>query len=138
TMVDMLKCYNLYAAVRYVVEAGLEGDFVECGVWRGGCCMLMASILQGRGVTDRDIHLYDTFAGMTRPTAHDRKFTGQDAQPTWEQQQAHDHNAWCYAPLDDVKANLASTGYPQDRLHFIKGPVQETMPGHVPERIAIL
>ena len=37
-----------------------------------------------------------------------------------------------------MKANLASTGYPEDRLIYVKGVVEETIPEVAPDRIALL
>jgi hypothetical protein len=34
TMTSVARMYALYEAVRYVVDAGVEGDVVECGVWQ--------------------------------------------------------------------------------------------------------
>ena len=53
--------YSLYKAVQYVVKNQIPGDFVECGVWRGGSIILMALALAHFGDTDRKIFLYDTF-----------------------------------------------------------------------------
>jgi hypothetical protein len=33
---------------------------------------------------------------------------------------------------------MDSTGYPQNRVRFIKGRVEETVPGEAPEQIALL
>ena len=52
-------------------EREIEGDFVECGVWRGGSMMAAAITLMRLGVTDRDLYLFDTFGGMPEPTAED-------------------------------------------------------------------
>ena len=45
---------------------------------------------------------------------------------------------WAEASLEDVRANLASTGYPDGLVHFVKGPVETTIPGTLPQRIALL
>ena len=42
------------------------------------------------------------------------------------------------AGFDEVRRNLASTGYPSDRLHFIRGRVEDTIPASAPESIALL
>jgi SAM-dependent methyltransferase len=49
-------------------------------------------------------------------------------------------NSWCYTPLERVKQNLFSSGYPQDKLHFIIGDVMETLKveSNIPDKIAIL
>lgn len=132
------RMYALYKAVEFVLQNDIPGDFVECGVWRGGSAMLIALALRRAQCTDRHIWLYDTFSGMTQPTTKDvSQFEG-NARQRHEQSQTEGHNSWCYASLDDVTANLARTGYPLDRMHFIRGRVEETLPVHAPEKIALL
>ena len=139
TMTSAERMYALYSAVRYVIENRIEGDFVECGVWRGGSCMLMAHTLKAMGETSRTLYLYDTFTGMTRPGEHDIRKRDRGEQITrWEASQREDHNAWAYAPIDEVRENLLSTGYPEERLVFVEGEVQKTLPATAPERVALL
>jgi O-methyltransferase len=79
TMRSVERLYALYKAVGHVVQHDIPGDFVECGVWRGGSVMMMALALQGLGAT-RTIHCYDTFEGMPPPTGADvRDETGEEA-----------------------------------------------------------
>ncbi len=131
--------YALFNATRHVVEQNVEGDFVECGVWRGGSAMTIALTLKHLGVTDRKIWLYDTYAGMTRPEEVDkRQRDGSDTVARWEMQQKDDHNEWAYAPLDEVQRNMAATGYPAGQIDFIKGTVEETIPETMPAKIALL
>ncbi|HBJ73084.1 MAG TPA: macrocin O-methyltransferase, partial [Actinobacteria bacterium] len=52
TMTSAERLWSLVGAVRYVTDAGLAGDFVECGVWRGGSVMAMAKELTSLGITD--------------------------------------------------------------------------------------
>lgn len=144
TMTSPERMYALYEAVRHVVGHGIEGDFVECGVWKGGSAMLMAMTLarlgeDGPGEGGRRIRLYDTFAGMTRPTAVDvRARDGSDTLTRWEHFQRADHNAWAYAPLDEVRANMAKTGFPAENIDYVIGTVEETLPAEAPDRIALL
>jgi hypothetical protein len=138
TMVDWRRLYSLYQAVRHVIEHDLPGDLVECGVWRGGAAMMMALTTKARVGSHRDIYLYDTYAGMTEPTPEDVRPDGLHAGGKWRQLQRRTHNDWCYAPLDVVQQNMRKTGYDQRKLHFVKGPVEKTIPGTAPERIAVL
>ena len=86
TMISMERGYAVYQAVNYILRNNLTGDFVECGVWKGGSCMLMALTLLESGVTDRSIWLYDTFKGMTEPCDKDRiASTGQAVSERWEE-----------------------------------------------------
>src|ERR1700755_318204 len=76
TMTSVERIVALIHATRYVVENGLKGDFVECGVWRGGSMMVVAYVLQRLADTSRKLSLYDTFAGMSAPTERDQRFDG--------------------------------------------------------------
>jgi len=138
TMTGRERLYGLYKAVEYVVAAAIPGAIVECGVWRGGSCMAAAMTLQRLGAADRDLYLYDTYAGMTQPGAFDLDHDDRNALATWERSQSGDVNRWCYASLAEVESNLASTGYPPDHLHFVKGDLLGTLPSTAPEGIAIL
>ena len=138
TMVDWKRCYDLYLSTRYIHENNIPGALVECGVWKGGCCMLMAFTMLARNDGHRDIFLYDTFAGMTRPTEDDVRWDGKAADTLWEEHRSPTHNMWCYAGLDEVRENMALTQYDKSRLHFVRGPVEETVPGVLPDEIALL
>ena len=137
-MTGIERMYALYLAVKHVARAGVPGDLVECGVWRGGSAMLAALTLDAVGDRDRSIHLYDTFAGMAEPDERDRSTYGEDASQLWASQQVGEVNEWCYSSLDEVRANMLSTGFPAERLHFVEGKVEDTIPGTVPERISLL
>ena len=139
TMVDSPRLFSLYKSVLYIVRSGIAGDLVECGVYRGGCCMLMALTLRVLGDTSRSIYLYDTFAGMPEPGEFDEEASGTKIpKEIWAAQQEEDHNRWCYASLEEVKRNLASTGFDPDRLYFVEGKTEDSIPGIVPDKIALL
>lgn len=138
TMTSPEKIYPLIQAVRYVVAAGIEGDVVECGVWRGGSMQAIAWTLLAEGATDRDLHLFDTFEGMPPPGEHDRRT--RDGAPAEQLLEQHDqsHRVWAYATLDDVREGMAETGYPAERVHLVPGMVEDTVPSQAPERISVL
>ena len=140
TMTSAERLWSLIGAVRYVTDAGLPGDFVECGVWRGGSVMAMAKELNRLSVTDRQIWLYDTYAGMTAPTDFDVEAgTGVAATEMLSTTEIGDgNNVWCVAGRADVEANVRSTGYPFSNFHFIEGDVAQTLQTSVPEKIALL
>lgn len=139
TMSSSSRMYALYKAVNYIVDAGIPGDFVECGVWRGGSVMVMALTLLKRGVTDRTIHLYDTFDGMPPPGAGDVDLQGASAANLLATSDKGDEaSIWCCVGMDVVRQNLARTGYPADRLHLVPGLVEETVPARAPASIALL
>ncbi|HKT06839.1 MAG TPA: TylF/MycF/NovP-related O-methyltransferase [Gemmatimonadaceae bacterium] len=138
TLTSVERVYALRQAVTYISRHGIEGDLVECGVWRGGSMMAAALTLLALGDTRRTLWLYDTYEGMSEPTERDINRGNRAARRRWERSQKDGHNAWNYAPLEDVRQNLLSTGYPEANLRFVKGKVEDTIPGAIPERIAIL
>ena len=134
TMTSYERQYALYTAVRRVHETDVPGAFVECGVWRGGSTILAALAFERLGDRERELFLYDTFAGMTEPTEVD----GDEVRRRWEEQQQEDHNRWAYASRDEVARNLDDAGIDSGRVHLVEGPVEETIPAAAPERIAVL
>jgi hypothetical protein len=131
----------LVEAVRYVTVNRIEGAIVECGVWRGGSMMAVALTLRELGDETRELYLYDTYSGMPPPDEVDQAIDGLRAKEQFQQaQMSPDPGNWgrCYSSLDEVRQNMFDTGYPRDKLHFISGKVEETIPGVVPAEIAIL
>jgi O-methyltransferase len=137
TMTSCERIASLIDAVRHISQSGVPGAIVECGVWRGGSMMAAALALLEAGDA-RDLYLFDTFAGMTAPTDLDVDHRGDTALASYSETLAGDHSDWCYASIEDVTANLRSTGYPTQRCHFIAGDVLQTIPTCAPEEIAIL
>lgn len=135
TLVEMERCYALYKSVQYVVEKNIPGDFVECGVWRGGSAMLIALTLEKENTTDRKIYLYDTYTGMPKPETED----GTKALEIWDTKEKNEEGSdWCFATYDDVYANMMGSGYPSENIVFVKGKVEATIPSLIPEKIALL
>jgi O-methyltransferase len=130
--------YELFQAVKYVVQNRLAGDVVECGVWRGGSMMLMAHALQHFGDMSRQLYLYDTYAGMTEPDDVDIDYDGNAMKPIWNFAAQQGLMMGAGEALDGVKANMRSTGYPESQMHFIAGNVLETIPAQLPSSIALV
>ena len=135
-------------AIKYIIRNNIEGAVVECGVQSGDFEYIWIKELQ-RNNTVRDIYLYDTFGGLTEPSEHDYtcpdatiyKMSTDEVYNTWKSQQISDTiNGWCFTPLYAVKNRLNSTGYPQDKLHYIVGDVMVTLQdkSNIPEKIAVL
>jgi len=127
----------------------LEGAYVECGVFEGRHPRLCAEATLRLHLPIRDIYMFDTFEGLTEPGEFD--FTRDDSvlytmsrtdtHQEWERQRREDViNGWCYCSLDQVRFNVEQTGYPLERLFYIKGDVCKTLlePQNIPEKIAVL
>jgi Macrocin-O-methyltransferase (TylF) len=138
TMTSWERLYALYKAIYYIVENRIPGDIVECGVWRGGSMRLAAMTLLSLGINDRTLYLYDIFEGMTAPDAElDVDVHGNRAIDDWSQIKRRDVK-WSYAPIEEVRQTIETTGYPMNRVELVKGPVEVTIPDAIPQRIALL
>lgn len=137
TMTTPPRIYALRRAVEYVVSRPVAGAIVECGVWRGGSVMAIALTLLRLGDTSREIYLFDTFEGMTEPGSEDVKHTGETAADILATSE-RDSDNWAFASLDQVREAVLSVGYPEERIHFVQGPVEETLPARETGAIALL
>lgn len=141
TMTSVHRMYSLHQAMKYVIANSIEGDFVECGVWRGGSSMMIAKTLLKSGISDRELFLYDTYEGMPMPTQKDVDHRGVPAKELMFREESlkdKENSVWCLADLKDVQTNLKSTQYPENKIHFIQGKVEDTIPGIIPKKIALL
>lgn len=137
TMTSPEKLNGLIQAVRYITAHKIPGDIVECGVWRGGSMQAVARTLLELDDTSRDLYLFDTFEGMPPPTEKDRRHDGKLAADMLANS-SKDSGVWAVAGLEDVQENLTPVGYPEERIHYRQGLVEETVPAQAPEQIAIL
>lgn len=139
TMTSPERIFALCEAVKYVHENCIEGDIVECGVWKGGSMMAVAETLLASGDASRNLYLFDTFDGMTPPTDKDVDIEGVEATNLLGRSDKMDEkSAWCCASLETVKSTVTSTGYPREKIHFIKGMVEQTIPASAPQNISLL
>lgn len=139
TMTSPERIEALCGAVEYLCRSRIAGDVVECGVWRGGSMMAVASMLLREGDHSRQLHLYDTYEGMPPAEDVDKDFLDADASELLSQQDKQDpESIWCYSGLDEVQRNMQSTSYPQESIQFIKGKVEDTLSGNLPDSIALL
>lgn len=140
TMTSPERINALIDAVRYVVANKVDGAMVECGVWKGGSVMAMMLTLKMLGDENRDIYLYDTFSGMSTPSDVDVSYHGQNAHEIFSKhhENTKDTSDWCLFPLEEVVQNTFSIGYNKDKIHFIKGKVENTIPKNMPRKIALL
>ena len=139
TMTSPERIRALCTATRYVVDAGIPGAIVECGVWRGGSMMAVARTLLARGVRDRDLYLFDTFDGMSEPGLHDIAMTGESAKVLLDRaSKTEDDAMWCYAPFERVADAMSMTEYPSRHIHLVSGKVEATVPKSAPPSIALL
>lgn len=136
TMAPPERIFTLTRAIEHVKKHQVPGDFVECGVWRGGCSMHMARVLKRMEDTERRVYLFDLFdiawPDMTREDKNLGEFM------------------WTYRDLglkdleelsiteEMVRQNMLDTGISPDQVRLVRGKVEDTLPDQAPEQIAIL
>ncbi|HUB25876.1 MAG TPA: TylF/MycF/NovP-related O-methyltransferase [Tepidisphaeraceae bacterium] len=76
TLVSRDRCYILWRTLKQALR--IEGDFVECGVFRGGTALLAASTISQQSGGERKLHLFDSFRGLPSDTNSSERFSAGD------------------------------------------------------------
>ena len=129
----------LYHAINYIFINDVEGDFVECGVYKGGSSMMMASLIK-KISSSKKLWMYDTFQGMTPPDENDVDLKGVSAKEFLKKKEKieNDDDIWAYSSLEYVKKNIKKTGINDNQCEYVIGPVEHTLKIEKPNKIALL
>jgi O-methyltransferase len=138
TMTSLERVAALRQSVKYIVTHKIPGDIVECGVWRGGSVMAIAWTLLEHNTADRNLYLFDTFEGMPPPTDVDVDHRGEAAAELLKKENKDTSHVWAYSGIDEVKRNMRKTGYDPQRIVFVRGKVEDTLPERAPRQISLL
>jgi len=131
---ERIEC--LFNSLEYINENKIIGDYVECGVWKGGNIIGILKYLESKINFKYDVYLYDTFTGMTEPENVDKDLNEVNAKDI-----LHQPNVLCYSSLEEVKSNISNVvNYPLEKIKYIVGDVSETLlvKHNVPEQISLL
>lgn len=118
TMVGVPRLFNIADCLTSAVEDGVPGGFAECGVWRGGACIMAAATLATLGV-DRPVWVCDSFQGVPPPSAPEDGKANLHRFPQLSVSAAA------------VKANFERYGLMSDRVQFVEGWFADSLPGPV-------
>ncbi|WP_348799471.1 TylF/MycF/NovP-related O-methyltransferase [Flavobacterium adhaerens] len=139
TMTSPERIVSLIRSLEYMNQNRLEGDIVECGVWKGGSVIACILTLKRLKSLEKKIWLFDTFEGMNQPTEFDLDLKGNIAAEKMKTEDVESSWLWAKAEIEIVKNNISQFEYPQDKVTFVKGPVEETLfSTELPEKIALL
>ena len=140
TVTSLANRWALVQAVRYLNAAHIEGDIVECGVWKGGSSIL-AKLAHTDASMRRQFILFDTFGGMTKPEPVDIScMPSESALREYNKGIRATHNDYAYSSLEEVIGNFKNLGIFDEDVVFHRGPVEETLrdAANLPDRIALL
>lgn len=140
TMTSIPRLVNTLKSCRYAVENNIPGDFVECGVWRGGNGILAKKIFEALG-SNKKVWMFDTYEGMTEPTDLDVTAHSKiKAKTQYDKTQTESGTEWCYASIEDVENNCRMSSIDTRGINFVKGDVLETLKDtqYIPDSISVL
>lgn len=136
------RIFFLIKAINYIHLNNVAGDFVECGVWRGGNLILFQKMINKFNFKKK-IYAYDTFQGMTQPLEIDRKLNNGPSAKDLMSKELKDENKsniHCYSSLNQVINNFKKNTKNEKNLTCIKGAVEKTLRDkkNLPKKISIL
>ena len=141
SMTPKIRIYTLLQSLKYIKNKKIDGDFVECGVWKGGNIILYKKILEEDFKNEgRSIYAYDTFEGMNTPTINDYDLLNKNSAIKIGNKEKKNSNFWGICSLEEVKNNILYNVKNLDHIKFIKGQVETTLndKNNIPEKISIL
>ncbi|MDZ7771610.1 MAG: TylF/MycF/NovP-related O-methyltransferase [Balneolaceae bacterium] len=118
-MTSSERIHALVTAIEYLVSNDIEGDIVECGVWRGGSMMAAALALRRLEVGGPRPAALRHLRGHVPAREVDADLAGRKASRLMKEADPETSHVWAVANMDLVKKNMASTGYP-DRAHLLR------------------
>jgi hypothetical protein len=134
------RMYLLSQAILNAKEKRLEGDFVECGVWKGGNILLYKLLNDFYGL-NKTIFAYDTFEGMTTPEDIDIDYKGNSSKKELLRNKKSEDiiNIHCYSTIDSVKKNILKHSK-LENINFIIGAVEKSLllEKNLPKKISVL
>jgi O-methyltransferase len=126
SMIGSVRMRNLRSACETVILDGVEGDFIETGVWRGGACILMKGVLAAYRDDKRRVFVADSFAGL--PPSDLRDFPVDAPFPAGLYQ----------ASRTAVEDNFRRFGLLDQRVVFLEGWFKDTLPSAPTDKLAVL
>jgi O-methyltransferase len=119
TMVGVDRLDNVRLLMQLALDEKIPGDFIETGVWRGGCCILMRGILAANEIRDRKVYVADSFAGVPPPRP--------DVFPA-DRDLRLDLSTELAVSLETVRENFRRYGLLDDQVVFVEGLFCQTLP----------
>lgn len=112
---------------------GIPGDFVECGVYAGAHCAVMAkAVLEfDESMKTRSgilVHMFDSFQGLPAADPRDQEIFGHHGAKVGESA----------CSVEQVAANMRAWGIPSKVLRYHIGWFSDTVRGHGLSQIAFL
>ena len=137
SMTNFERMWSLIQSFHHVRQESLVGDFVECGVWKGGNIILLKKLIEQFNLK-KNIYGFDTFEGMVEPSFYDVNYNNKSAKKMFDEHKKNEIG-FAMCSLDDVKRNIKKNTK-TDNIFLIKGKVEDTLKNKrkLPKKISIL
>jgi O-methyltransferase len=129
TMIGTARMRNLRQCCETAILDGVDGDFIETGVWRGGACIFMKGILEAYGDRQRRVFVADSFRGLPPPNVKDFPADANDRHHTLTKLQV---------TREEVEANFSRYRLLDDRVVFLEGWFKDTLPNAPISKLSVL
>lgn len=129
TMIGVSRLNNLHDALDKIRAEGVEGDFIETGVWRGGASIFI-SLYNSMYKMDRKVFVADSFEGLPLPDTEKYPADAGDIHHTID---------FLKVSLEEVRGNFDAYDALTDDVVFLKGWFSDTLPENKEiDKIALL
>jgi O-methyltransferase len=129
TMIGTIRLRNLRDLLERAILAGVPGDFIETGVWRGGACIYARAIFEAHGVRHRTVWVADSFRGLPPPDSARFPADVNDSHHTFPE---------LAVTAETVRGNFARFGLLDEQVRFLEGWFKDTLASAPIERLAVL
>lgn len=128
TMVGRERLDSLHECMDMIRTNNIQGDLVECGVWRGGCVIFIAAYLSIYGIRNRRVFAVDSFMGLPKPSV----------EPDREIDLSQELFPELSVSMETVKENFRVYGLDPEDVIFLSGWFKDSLPDLNSRTIALL
>lgn len=139
TQINILR--NNIDILNTIKKKRTQGDFVECGVYKGISLVFFQKYIEINNLENIKIYGFDTFEGIPEPSNDDIDIHGLSMKDTFERYKINKESSnWNNSSLDEVRLNFKDNTSHNDNLILIKGLVEETLlkKDNLPDKISLL
>jgi len=128
TMLPRKTIDNIEYCINECVKNNVEGDYIECGVWRGGAVIFASKVFESLG-ENRKIYVADSFKGLPKPNPVKYPVDANDIHYTIPE---------LSVSLKDVKNNFEMFGDISENIIFLEGWFKDTLPKTDIDKLCVL
>lgn len=118
TMIGLKRLNNVHDSLDYIRLNNIDGDIIETGVWRGGCCIFIKAYLDLYGMKNK-VFVADSFDGLPVPDTEKYPVDEGDMHYTYNHLKVS---------LEQVQENFKKCNALDENVIFLKGWFSDTLP----------